>query len=450
MARGERQSTAGPSGTQRRAENEVPPYQPPSFPLNPAAQRALAQLTQTHNLKKLDESLGEAQGALSNAAGDINERLTEKENYVKRQKGRNLEQGTQDAEIEDDIEQSRDELRDKVERMTQRMDETMRKIIDGQHSVQSIKDSVAAMATEARANASTQASTQQLPSQRRRRPPGAEDGDDADEDYEDFEPTNPAAGTQNQPTPIETFRSKIEDAKTRYQSYSLTTRYADNNDYRDFRRVVHDAKYPNGEVALPHHSEWFEEGQAPAPGVTTRSRNNGDDEDDDDDDIAISRATISTKCPLTLQEFKTPLTSHKCPHSFEAEAILSMIKSSRQRAVQCPVPGCSQILSNADLHTDAVLIRQIKRLQRAKELEQEEAEEDDRDVNGRGTQDGATMIDDEDEDGADVDDIVEGRSTQVKRERLTGRSQPAPMSPGGTAGTVDLDGSDDDEDTMEE
>ena len=56
----------------------------------------------------------------------------------------------------------------------------------------------------------------------------------------------------------EAFKSKIEDAKTRYQSHSLTARYADNNDYRDFRRVVHDAKHPEGDVQLPHHGEWVQ------------------------------------------------------------------------------------------------------------------------------------------------------------------------------------------------
>ena len=451
-----RQSTAPPAGTQRRAGTELPPYEPPSFPLNPAAQRAIAQLAHTHSLKKLDDSLGEAHSALSVAAGEINDRLTSKGIATEKRRKQDEQQGTQqDAETEDNIEQSLNELRDKVERMTQRMDESMRKIIDGQHSVQSIKDSIAHTATDTRANASTQASTQQAPTQRRRRP-GVEVDDDEDEEDEDFEPTNPAAATQAQPTPIETFRSKIEDAKPRYQSYSLATRYADNNDYRDFRRVVHDAKHPSGDVPLAHHSEWFEEGNAPAPGVTTRARSNPDEEDHDD--IAISRATISTKCPLTLQEFKNPLTSSKCPHSFEADAIRSLLQSSvnreggrptGQRIVQCPVPGCSQWLSPNDLNTDNVLIRQIKRIQRARELEQEEADEDEGRGGGRGTQNGATVIEDGDEDGADVDDIVKGRSTQMKAEPKSS-VHPASTVPRGTAAVVDLGTSDEDEDEDEE
>lgn len=458
MATRVRQSTAGPS-SQRQTGTQLPPYEAPSFPLNPAAQRALAQLHHTHSLKKLEDSLVEAQGALSVAAGDINDRLTAKEDATKKRRAQIEQQSSQDAATGDDIEESLNELRGKVERMTQRMDESMRKIIDGQHSVQSIKESLAATANDARANASTQASIQQVRSQRRTRQTDEDDEDDTE--YQDFTPTDPRGGTQAQRAPIEAFRSKIEDAKTRYQSHSLTARYAENNDYRDFRRVVHDAQHPQQDVALPHHSEWFREGQAPAPGVTTRSRTNADDEDDNDDDIAISRATISTKCPLTLQEFKDPLSSKKCPHSFENEAIVSMINSSAsrepgrpngQRMVQCPVTGCSQNLSRDDLYTDAVLIRQIKRIQRAKQIEEEEAEENDAPGNGRLSLNGATVIDDEDDDGADVDDIIDEPRTQMKAEprASAGAAQPPSTAPRSTANVVELGSSDDEDETMED
>ena len=450
-----RQSIVAP--TQPRAGNQLPPYEAPQFSLNPTAQRKLAQLTHTHSLKALDDHLGEAQGALSVTAGEINDRLQEKQRVMEKRKE---QEGDNDVGTE--IEQSLAELRDKVERMTQRMDESMRKLIDGQHSVQFTKDSIAATANDARVNASTQASTQNVRSQRQRRQrvgSGDDEDDDADESYQDFDPTDPAGATQGHPAPVETFRSKMEDAKTRYQSHSLTARYAENNDYRNFRRVVHDAQHHNEDVPLAHHSEWFCEGEAPAPGVTTRARAIVDDEDDDD--IAVSRASISTKCPLTLQEFKMPLTSTKCPHSFESEAILSMIGSSAnregprgERIVQCPVPGCSQRLTDNDLQTDAVLIRKIKRIQRAKELEEEEAE-DDEGNQGRGTQRDATLIDD-DEDGADVDDIVEGRvevKTQTKAEPRGTQSVVPPSSnvpPRSSAAVVELGSSTDDDEADEE
>ena len=183
-------------------------------------------------------------------------------------------------------------------------------------------------------------------------------------------------------------------SKTRYQSHSLTDRYTSNQSYVAFRRVVHDARHPEGDVQLAHQSEWFNEGQAPAPGVTTRARN---EDEDSDDDIAVSKATISTRCPLTLAEFVKPLTSKKCPHSFEGEAIMSLLNGSRlrehggvgEKTVQCPVTGCSQILKKTDLHTDAVLIRQIKRIQRSKELENEAGSGDDEEMGE------TTLIDDD-------------------------------------------------------
>ena len=421
-----RQATAEP--TQRRAGNELPPYEKPSFPLNPAAQRALEQLRRAHDLKNLKHGFPEAQAALSTTAGDINDRLYQKELAAKKRRTERERSGSEEAEAGDEIERSLEVFREKVERMTQRMDESMRKMIDGRHSTQSINDSLAAISSDARTNAATQASTLQARTQQ----------------YEDFQPTDPTAGTQDQPTPIESFKSKMEDAKTRYQSYTLNERYANDNDYRNFRRVVNDAKHPDGDVQLAHHSEWFEEAGTAAPGMTGRGRADDEDEDEDDD-IAISRTTISTKCPLTLQEFVSPLSSTKCPHSFEAEAISNMISRSPTREVRCPVSGCSQMLKQADLHSDAVLIRRIRRLQRAKELEQEEADEGE----DGGDGDGPTVIDD---DADDVDDIIEGRSTQVKGEPRTqrgaSRAQSTARESRGTP--MELDGGGDDDETDDE
>ena len=69
-----------------------------------------------------------------------------------------------------------------------------------------------------------------------------------------------------------------------------------------------------------------------------------------DDELAVASERISIKCPITLLPMKDPVTSTKCPHSFEREAILSMINASDvrvggsegrgaviQKAMQCPV-----------------------------------------------------------------------------------------------------------------
>jgi hypothetical protein len=62
------------------------------------------------------------------------------------------------------------------------------------------------------------------------------------------------------------------------------------------------------------------------PGITSRDQRVGvGAEEDRDNDIAIARERISIKCPLTLQEFKDPVTSKKYPHTFKKLAILNII-----------------------------------------------------------------------------------------------------------------------------
>lgn len=67
------------------------------------------------------------------------------------------------------------------------------------------------------------------------------------------------------------------------------------------------------------------------------------------DELTVASERISIKCPITLLPMKDPVTSTKCPHSFEKEAILSMINVSDvraegsggrgggQKAMQCPI-----------------------------------------------------------------------------------------------------------------
>lgn len=170
----------------------------------------------------------------------------------------------------------------------------------------------------------------------------------------------------------------------------MASRYASNNDYIGFYRMVHDAKFPNDEAPpLPHSSTWFQHMEDPnatsaaqdASGPrNTRSRR---ESSESDDDIAIERERISIKCPLTLLPYQDPVTSTKCPHSFEREAIYDMIARSgmqipvgpgrgarRVRAVKCPV--CSTPFTADDLRPDPVLLRRVRR---AEELAAREAEE---------------------------------------------------------------------------
>ncbi|KAK5736643.1 hypothetical protein LTR17_007300 [Elasticomyces elasticus] len=403
--------------TGSRPGNALPEYEPPTFSLTPAAQRQISELMRSRNLEKLNKHLEDAQLAIGHAAADINDRLTQgRKTYAKRKRP-NAEPSSQDDEAataNDDEEAARNlaELERKVMAMTSRMEESMRKMIDSKAGVEHITNSLAQTHDDARMNA-TQAATQQARPQRRTRRNSASGSEDEDEDeVQPFTPTDPSGGTQPQTAPVEVFRKNLEDAKTRYQSTSLSARYARNEDYVQFKQMIHDAQNPGEELPPPDPRTFFpEEGEQPAPGVTS-TRRGQDAEEDSDDDIAISRATISTKCPLTLRTFEDPLSSKLCSHTFEASAITELLRNSPTRgSVQCPCGGCRETLTAKDLHRDPVLIRKLKRIQRAKELEEEDAENEGG-TDGR-TQRNATLIDD---DGEEIDTVIERQTQKLKVE----------------------------------
>ena len=109
--------------------------------------------------------------------------------------------------------------------------------------------------------------------------------------------------------------------------------------------------------------------------------------DEDDEELVITSNKQSLKCPITLQFFVHPLQSKNCPHSFEAEAILAMVRTSnltsggngrrapKERAVQCPV--CEVMITESGLERDRVLERMVRR---AMERQGEEREDDEEEV----------------------------------------------------------------------
>ena len=128
--------------------------------------------------------------------------------------------------------------------------------------------------------------------------------------------------------------------------------YAQNNDYIGFKKLVYDAQFPGDDAPpMPHSSTWFSE-QSPDsfdPRTGGAATGAASQPAAGDDDLAVASERISIKCPITLLPMKDPVTSTKCPHSFEREAILSMIDASDvridgsgrraggQKAMRCPV-----------------------------------------------------------------------------------------------------------------
>ncbi|KAI5369712.1 Putative E3 SUMO-protein ligase Nse2 (Mms21) [Septoria linicola] len=452
-----RYSTATPGPTTARTISTaatLPDYQPPAFALNPDAQRAIADLLRKHNSKKLEADIHTAQEQLTNTGAELHDKLHEHETRLATRRGKQSQSSPSDEFAA--FEQQVNEMRSKVESMATRMEKEMRALIDCGVSARAMQDGVAAAEADAKANASTQASTQHTQTQRRtRRRDGEAEDDDEDDDAEDdrphWDPTDPAGASQR--PPVDVFDKHVQNTKDRFQAMSLYNRYAENEAYINFKQVLFDAQNPNAneDGQAPDASQWFAEGGVPPPG-TRQDIDNAES----DDDIAIVSGQISIKCPLTLKEFEDPLSSKKCKHTFEAAAIHEMIANStmRPKAVQCPVPGCSAVLEKNDLHQNKLLIRRIRRVQKAKRL-REEAGDDSGDEMPNGTQSRGHVIDDDDDDiiGDDDDDDDDSRSArpQVKPEpKATGSTSqhPAPKAPGGTQ-VIDLGESDEEDVDME-
>ena len=451
--------------------------QPPVAPLNPAAQQALTELLQPQaSRKRLAASLNDAAKKLTEVAGQLNDRGTELRLRHAKLQAR-LEANGEEMDEEERIEY--DTFQAKVKDLTQKMDHGIRGVIDGQTWLENVPDTLKAVATRTGALAeATQQQTQgptPIVTQRNR------SEDDEDMDANEAENVEPLIAKPPQPSdaPIALLRSAFADQSSSWQLKSLTERYANSNEYTGFYRTVYDAKNP-GENAppIPHASLWFAEEEDPDRLPLPRSQT-GQVEDEEDSDVEIASERVSLKCPITLLPFKDPLTSTKCPHSFEKDAILDMLRLSSdylpltanqqlelsqirdRRAldrwkkeigtpiVKCPV--CSCTLVAADLKPDPVLLRKVKRVEAATKRQQNPASdsEEEDDEPPRGTQRIPFGL------GSSPARRASGRAEMIKQESARSNSRiPQTQLPSGTQTTitaggatvVDLGEDDEDED----
>ncbi|KAJ6095771.1 hypothetical protein N7486_006517 [Penicillium sp. IBT 16267x] len=405
-ARQRMSQSRAPSSAQRRTprENEIPelpPYEAPSAPLTAETNRQLAMLLQSEQHKALNIHLQHATQALTDTGGEVNERLCDaRVRYEKaKEKRRNRNAGGQEenSNWEDAENEELERLGDierKTDAVTAQMEEKIRAIIDTENKLQELGETVTRIGREEEEAQIAILGPRRTRGQERRRRGDDEDGDDAaDSDFEGS-PEREARERSAQNPPSRRFEESLQTGAERWNGLSLTDRYAGNNSYIGFYRMVHNAKFPNDEAPpLPHSSTWFQHLEDPnatsaasqnasGPRNSTRSRREPSPAESDDD-IAIQRERISTKCPLTLLPYQDPVTSTKCPHSFEREAIHDMIARSgmqvpvgpgrgarRVRAVKCPV--CSTPFTADDLRPDPVLLRRVRR---AEELAAREAED---------------------------------------------------------------------------
>lgn len=448
-------------------DQQLPPYEPPLAPLTQKSQTALADLAQSHKLKALQTHITHAVEKLGDSAAQVNERLTDaRERYTRytarkrsRSQYENENNGGEDQR-EGEGEDEKDEefqrfkrTEEQVHAITEKLESEMRGIVDTEVKAGGLISILADLGKEAEA-ASTATQRQQPRNTRRRRrnsnPDSDEEAENEDEEDEDYQETQQSQRASEPPS--QKLTTQLTTETQNWHALSLTQRYSTNNTYIGFYRMVHDAKHPGDDIPpLPHASTWFRHLEDPStaavpPRTQTRPqtrRHQSTPAEGNDEDIAIEKERVSLKCPLTLLTFNEPLTSTKCPHSFEAQAIMDMISHSpmmvpvgrdrrnRVRAVKCPV--CSVVLTQEDLKRDAVLERRVRRMQRQQQEEEEEEDEDeDEDEDGgdgrrrkrnRAQRKSGITVASDDED--DDDDEEEAQPVRVKQEKAMTRGPSA-------------------------
>ncbi|EKV16321.1 Chromosomal organization and DNA repair protein Mms21, putative [Penicillium digitatum] len=426
-----------PQSTQSRRRNahtsqsEAPPlpeYEIPEAPLTAESQRQIAALLASQHLRTLRTHLQHAAEKLTHSGGEVNERLSDARTRYEKMKEARRRQGDKNVDDDEANEeyQRLAEEETRVNAITAKLEEKTRLIVDSEIKLQGLTDAMGEIEREEGETVAAALGVRQTRQRRaRQRARGGDDADGTEDptdgDYEDEQEKEMRERNAQNP-PSRKLVDKLTKGVQKWNELSLTERYASNNSYIGFYRMVHDSKFPGDDVPpLPHSSTWFDHMDATntrsGAAARTRNQNRRASPTGSDDDIAIERERISLKCPLTLTPYQDPVTSTKCPHSFEREAIMDMINRSpttiappasrrgqrRVHVVKCPV--CSIPLTADDLRPDPVLLRRVRR---AQELQEREEEDDHLEGDGRKQKDRSTGIAldsdvESDDDAMDVD-----------------------------------------------
>lgn len=150
MPKRSRPPAPAPTSTPRRRDRDstppLPPYEPPTSTLTtlshqPTTAPALSALLATHTSSTLKTHLQHAQEKLTDAAGEINERLTDAKERSKKAKerrrnlrshtfGNNNNDGEEDGSEEEEEEGGIEEFEERVNATTKILEETIRGVID--------------------------------------------------------------------------------------------------------------------------------------------------------------------------------------------------------------------------------------------------------------------------------------------------------------------------------
>ena len=76
-------------------------------------------------------------------------------------------------------------------------------------------------------------------------------------------------------------------------------------------------------------------------------------------DLLLSQVQVSTICPLTQQQLKSPMKNTRCGHVYSKLAIQGHIRAKKSGA-QCPASGCAAGVATADLTVDKEMENRLK------------------------------------------------------------------------------------------
>ncbi|KFX98000.1 hypothetical protein V495_04402 [Pseudogymnoascus sp. VKM F-4514 (FW-929)] len=373
------------------SRSALPPYEPPVHPLTFSAKQQLNALVDDTDYGKYRKHLATAITTLSNATVDSNDTLSLARAKLERQVERRRARESQREDEEGEMEKTEDEvameervakLEIEVERLTKEAEMATRELIDYSEELKRQESLIRGVAEKA----ATAPALRLSRNTRRRR--AADDSEDDNSDDPDFEePSASADPGADTPSVTELLAEAQAAAAAQYAAKSLRTRYADNADYQNFKKHVHDASNHSANAPpLPPSSAWFEDESVPS-----RSRRGAANGNESDEDIVFAGAVSSLKCPLTLKLFVTPYSNRVCRHTFEKSALLEMFEAGATvfyensqargrnrgpgvRKLKCPSSGCDAMLQLGDFYEDEMVRRQVKRAKAAEAAEGEESE----------------------------------------------------------------------------
>ncbi|KXX83413.1 E3 SUMO-protein ligase nse2 [Madurella mycetomatis] len=402
-----RRPDATPSGRSGAAEPplELPPYEPPAFPMDERTKQKLASLSSSRETdsgrRKYEKHLAKLSTYLFESVGSINDALFSRKQVLAAMAEKRRTRGVEDkTEAEVRLEEYVAQLEAVVGELTDSSEEALRWVIDSRAELEDQQAVLEMVLQGLNAQQPRPEPKPQKPKDKmakRRRVVGSDDDEDAvtpsaQDDDEDMSDVDDAAADIPPITGVTELLETARKAKMdEYRALSPHRRYALNNDYISFKKNWHDAIHPEDQVPLPDASTWFDEHGRPTKGVATDA---GEDED-----LVVEREIIDLKCPLSLQIMKEPYSNHQCKHTFEKSAIIEFIRSNNGMA-KCP--SCPKDLRIQDLYLDEVILRKIKRAQQASRREFDDTSDIEPDTEADSS-------------------LVIGNSTKVKKERAESR-----------------------------